>query len=205
MTRWPISYQLLGEAQEHYQKKYQKIEVPWVVPAPYTEATRPEGASSNSVVVDGKGDVGSWVSSAEQSFLQMMVEGKLCPDVQYMAISPCYRFGDNQNHDRYHFDEFMKLELFEFGVAPDFHRLMGDAETFFQSKLGDRVYLDIIGDGSIDLAYLSPDDNLIELGSYGTRTMELLGKSYTWAYGTGVAEPRLSQCLIQHEVPYESA
>ena len=38
----------------------------------------------------------------------------------------------------------------------------------------------------------------LELGSYGIRPPQCAGRTLRWVYGTGVAEPRLSQVIAEH-------
>jgi hypothetical protein len=37
-----------------------------------------------------------------------------------------------------------------------------------------------------------------ELGSYGIRRAQFAGRTLRWVYGTGAAEPRLSQVIVEH-------
>lgn len=184
----PIDWWLLGKAQDFYQRRgYQYVEVPWAVRPEITQVTIPHWVDPFSLT-DLDLDL---VGSAEQSFLQMMWDGRLLPG-RYCAISPCFR---REPHlDDLHQLHFMKLELIDFN-PPDldqaFLDIVGDAHRFMGSYM--QVKLRQIEDDEsgprrqYDLESLGG----IELGSYGVRNA---GRTY-WVYGTGIAEPRFSYVL----------
>lgn len=174
-----INYELIGSAVKFYEMRgYQPIEMPWIANEKSMTATLPPGATITHC------DLGLLVGSAEQSFLQNVLEGKL--EGKYQATTPCFR---NDAEDELHQKYFMKTELFlNEDVGP--HTLKGviqDALKFFKSQ---KVESEVkqLGHNMFDIV-----DNIfgIELGSYGIREFE----GHQWIYGTGCAEPRLSTIL----------
>ncbi len=127
-----------------------------------------------------------FVGSAEQGFIKDYQE--LESGCYYFAISPCVRIGDF-NRSSFHQPYFLKLELFYKGKNKEdneiaLKKIMDDAFAFFsQFKTPTTLKKE---DGSFDL-----EINQIEVGSYGIRD----SAPYFFVYGTGVAEPRLSQAL----------
>jgi hypothetical protein len=142
------------------------------------------------------------VGSAEQSFIQMMLDGDLKPGC-YMAVTPCWRDDElDELHQRY----FMKVELIDYMpydsfLASPYMACM--AEHFFNKIMGIEAKYAWIQDGQRTEEF--PNDLIgeqcdivhdgIELGSYGIRGFEFDGRKHIWVYGTGCAEPRLSYVL----------
>ena len=146
---------------------YEYIEVPWIVSLEAIRST-----------FDGeplKSKEGCLVGSAEQSFVQMMIDGKLKAG-RYIAATPCFR---NEIYDNTHFPYFFKLELIHF-LEKSLDDCICLSASFFNRYTSVSVVDTNIGK---DL-YV----NDIEVGSYGVREF---GKFY-WTYGTGLAEPRFS-------------
>lgn len=175
-----INWLRIGRAVRFYQDRgYNYVEVPWVVPRRITEATVPP--SSRIYSVDDNADL---VGSAEQSFLWLAERGELCHR-HLVAVSPCFR-GDTLSP--IHQNTFMKVELFCSQAADtDLRSLVHDARDFFRSE-GVPVQC-------VDTSALTGTENSVdlqvegvEIGSYGIRSQNGL----TWAYGTGLAEPRFS-------------
>ena len=140
------------------------------------------------------------VASAEQSYLQLMKEGKL-PEGKYVATTPCFR--DEPTVDELHQFYFLKTELIEVGyhsaTPPDenLENMIHDAVSFFEQFLSVRVERTAIGKDIVDV------ERGVELGSYGIRTHQFSPDcTAQWIYGTGVALPRLSYVLSTQKKGY---
>lgn len=178
-----IDWALVGRAVDFYQNRgFKYVEVPWMVSTEAVCATLPDGKSLFSV-----GRPNSWlVGSAEQSFLQMMIDGVLPAD-RYVAASPCFR---DDPVDDLHAKTFFKVELIdvmsETTKKVDARGLltlgvMNAARSFFVESVFGLEVINTVGGFDITL-------NNIEIGSYGYREH----KGHSWIYGTGLAEPRFS-------------
>lgn len=193
--------QNLANALDFYQRKgYELIEVPWMVPYEAIQVTLPKNKKSFSVAAayDYHGEL---VGSAEQSFIYLMMEGRLKPGQRYVAMTPCFR---DDKEDATHQRWFYKVELFT-GYMPE-HKIAintlrdhiefftTDAEEYFNKCLDIEDYLEV---RSVPGCSMDIEINGIEVGSYGYRTHE----GYAWVYGTGCAEPRLTYALKQGHVP----
>lgn len=196
-----INYQHLTQAQDYYRiRGYKPMEVPWLVGYDTVNLTCPPGGIYYCPVDNHESDsLGYLVASAEQSFIQLALDKEFLRG-NYQAITPCWR-GDKIDvwHQRY----FVKLELIRYlgreqvskDVAfEDLHTMLDDAIAFFTSFIPSVVIpvesgmpgLDVFG-STFDIV---SDYPRVELGSYGVRYHKDVG---TWIYGTGCAEPRLSQ------------
>lgn len=154
---------------------YRYIEVPWLVGEEAYSITSPPDKEREWF----RTHKGHPVASGEQSFLELLLKGK---DVgKAVCCTPCFR--SEPVLDELRHLHFMKVELIS---APDvdFGTLMLDAWKFLESEGLVVEWMKQI-DGSIDLVEKITG---IELGSYGVRNTE----SFTWSYGTGLAEPRYS-------------
>ena len=208
-SRHPLDWTLLGRAAAFYESHgFTYIEVPWLVRSEITEITKPAGAENFSA------PHGDLIGSAEQSFIQMMVDGKLPPGRWY-TITPCFR--DEPVVDDLHQTHFMKLELID---TLNIHRywtykgstrvrgpndrskplcqtaehamgiLISLVQQFIRQEVGD---LPLTVETQRDPKHrLNEQEDImygdVELGSYGIRHH----KPHTWVYGTGCAEPRWS-------------
>lgn len=176
----PIDWSILSAATAYYAALgYHAIEVPWIVPRTTSEMTMPMGCEP---ITTPQGDL---IGSAEQGLLQLALTKGLTAGL-YMATSPCFR---NDVVDAIHGKHFMKVELMILKPEVSFEdrdRLVRDASGF----LSQHASIDVIdvGDGQRDIVCRNTG---IELGSYGVRSAQ----GIHWAYGTGVAEPRLSTVL----------
>ena len=181
-----IDYQILANAIAFYsQKGFNEISVPWIVSKYISDITMPADRTATfarTKCIEYVDPV--LVGSAEQSFLQLRLDGNL-PDGKYQATSPCFR----DESDDTHFPYFMKNELIVIrnsGVedADEFckeHLLMPAYE--FMRSINSSVYI-VQTDAGWDI--MKGD---LELGSYGYRYHASIGY---WFYGTGVALPRIS-------------
>lgn len=179
------SWTVLNEAIENYQSLgFKYIDTPWVVDPEIAKITCPEWGALEMI-----GDK-CLVASAEQGFLQLQSEGKL-DGTNYVSCGPCFRPGD-EGRSEFHQPYFMKVELFV--RCPN-----KDVAIFAAKELVTRarnfMHLDCkivkLGDKEWDLEL-----NGLEVGSYGARYHDLVGH---WAYGTGVALPRLTQAIAHKE------
>ena len=183
-----ISYKLLADAGDFYASAgYRPVAAPWVVSKEVMDITAPEWAACYPLA-----DEGLLVASGEQSFLQLLTNGKLAPG-KWQCTTPCFR-GDElaELHHRY----FMKLELISTRstTKSELSRAVNLCNRFFKSYLPCNV---VPTSRSEDIAgYDIVTDGGIELGSYGIREHPKVGR---WLYATGCAEPRLTQA-ISHEI-----
>lgn len=173
----PIDWMLIVDATRFYAHGgFQHVEVPWVVPPPVTAATIPPGIEARRT------QDGDLIGSGEQGLLALAVEGRLGPGL-YQTTTPCFR---NDAVDHLHGKHFMKVELMHLADKPDVTRLVDAAMVFFASLIP--VQIAHMNDGGLDIV---DERTGMELGSYGVREWQ----GIRWAYGTGVAEPRLSTAL----------
>ncbi len=176
-----IDYGLIADAVKFYQgRNYVLFDVPWVVNKEAYHATKPPEAADLYVF--------NWDSylaaSGEQSFIEMMLKGR---DLKRaICVTPCFR---DDKTDDIHRKTFMKVELIKADEVSTAHlfSVMHDAMAFFERYLYD-VKIKETGPQSFDLVC---KESRTELGSYGIREF----KNLKWIYGTGLAEPRLSQVL----------
>ena len=169
----PINYRRVADAIEFYQEKgFQYVEVPWIISLGAKKHTYPHKSSF---------DLGgaTLTGSAEQSIIDAMSRGKTFDKV--VMATPCFRDDD---YDDIHFPSFFKVELFAMGE--DYIQLIEAAKGFFTSIGIATEMIKNENPQSIvehDLTYKG-----VEIGSYGLREF----RSNKYAYGTGLAEPRLS-------------
>lgn len=182
-----INWRLISDATEFYaDRQFQLIETPWRVAVSVALETMPPFGRAFTCSSESSG-FQVLVGSAEQGFLQ--ISDSLVPGKCYQSVSPCFR--DERELSDIKFRDFVKVELIS--VAPsdpesEARRLASVARSFLKS-VGVDVKLQETDIGW-DLTL-----NGIEVGSYGFRTASLPAGKFTWAYGTGCAEPRLSQAI----------
>lgn len=195
------------EAREYYESKgFAYIDVPWAVSREAIMLTRPPHVKGEPFSLEAGGKLLYPVASAEQSFLQMRLDGQLTSAAfqSYCAITPCFR--NEPVLDDQHQPYFMKLELISWVPSNgkiieqeiQMHRMIDDARKFFEAE---GLETDIIAntEGLRDplavegLAYdITSYRTNVEVGSYGIREHASVGR---WIYGTGIAEPRFSYAL----------
>lgn len=184
-----INWHILSQALSFYKDLgYRYIEVPWMVSEEATKITAPK---NKPLLTTMEKDLvwGFPVGSAEQGFLQLMLDGKL-PKGRYVSCSPCFR--NQEKDDEYHFPQFMKVELFNnYDASYEALEKMLDNAMEFLSFYVD-VNIKVMSDENEPATAIDLIANGIELGSYGIGKY----KEYEWVYGTGVAEPRLSQVYV---------
>jgi hypothetical protein len=187
-----INYDRIGKAQAFYNAiGYKNLDVAWIVSPKAVQVTKPP--NNNMFEIPG---CGVCVGSGEQSFIEMMIQGKLDPG-RFQCTTPCFR--DEEKYTDITRMSFMKTELIWY--IPDdpkaalnivFNNAMS---CFFELSYVDTFEIIQTKEG-LDIYY-----NAIELGSYGVREWE----GHTWVYGTGLAEPRFTIALMrQHEKAIES-
>jgi hypothetical protein len=174
-----IHWDILAQSIDFYDRMgFAYVEAPWIVSDEAINVTLPPEHKVTRC------DAGPLVGSAEQSFIQLALDGSLQPG-RYVAATPCFR---DDPPDALHQRYFFKVELIEFGKedrAP--HLAVRDmAETaliFFRGLPEGRDAEIVSTPQGLDIELRG-----IELGSYGHRQHENL----YWIYGTGFAEPRFS-------------
>lgn len=196
-----IDYSKISEAITHYRRAgYDYVEVPWLVSRESIDVTKPPHVSSLvaaelSVRTGGLGfEWGHFVGSGEQSFIEIRDKGDLLIGAKRCCATPCFR--DEQKLDDLHRRYFFKVELIEVvhpksDCEPLLERMISIAEAFFSFYVPIRR---VKTDEGFDIQLDEPK-NPVELGSYGVREI----KGFKWIYGTGCAEPRLSQAEWIHE------
>ena len=186
-----IDYEILANSIKHYKKRgFERIEAPWWVSQEIMDITRPPGAEDYFIPKNKK----CLVASGEQSFLYMANKGRL-PKGKYQTITPCFR---DESIGILHKKGFMKNELIiaDSQKKQDLDDIIMSAREFFEQYI-DKKKLVIKKEPAFkaSLNYdivLKAKDQEIELGSYGIRKAPF----FSWIYGTGVAEPRLSRALM---------
>jgi hypothetical protein len=179
-----IDYMKIATAVEHYKTLgYEYIEAPWLVGRETIDVTKPPDSQYFDTLF------GHLVGSGEQSFIH--IRSHLEPGHKYQCVTPCFR---DDVTDEFHRMYFMKLELIEVmgGKEEDdeeeaLEDMIDDAWEFFSLYAREESMETVDNEDGTDI-----EINGIEVGSYGVRTYG----GFTWAYGTGVAEPRLSAALI---------
>lgn len=172
--KYEVDLPLIMDAVSYFDKLgYTPTSVPYIIEKRYTDLTKPEG------VHDQKEHLGlSYVASAEQSFIKMLLEGDhVMRQPCLQALTPCFR--PELNLSDSHQQIFLKLELF---IKGDYtKKVLADVQEFYIFKGFDVKIVETHDGYDLEL-------NGIEIGSYGTREVE--GNVFT--YGTGLAEPRFS-------------
>lgn len=176
-----IDYAKITDAIDFYKRLgYAPYDLPWTANLDAIKVTiPPDFHATNS-------DIGYLIGSAEQGFLDCVANKGL--KGMFQATTPCFR---DEKEDRIHRKYFIKTELFI--NAPGLVNLetldtmLGDAIRFFQQYT--HTTFKQTGAESYDVL---DHKTGIELGSYGIGRHPKYGE---WLYGTGVAEPRLSNVL----------
>lgn len=173
-----IDYGKIAKAIKHYTELgYEYIEVPWLVSQETMNVTAPSDRRLFDTFA------GSLVASGEQSFIEIR---KTLKRGKYLCATPCFR--DEQSIDELHRQYFFKVELINVGPRHQgaaAMQLLFDAWKLFHNYWPvDTVKTDIGWDLNI---------GEVEVGSYGYREHD----GFAWAYGTGIAEPRLSQAVVK--------
>ena len=177
-----IDYGKIAKSIAYYQALgYEYVDAPWLVSKEAMSHTTPSWAKRFQTFNDHV-FLGELVASGEQSFLY--IRENLKERGKYVCATPCFRA--EPNPDELHRREFFKVELIH--VQPKMplystEKLLTDAWGFFKQYWPTDVVKTEIGKD------LFIGD--VEVGSYGFREIE----GFNWIYGTGCAEPRLTQAL----------
>lgn len=174
-----INWARLGRAFDIFVASgYAPINVPWFVPKDVQLITCPYPENIMEV-----GHHGALIGSAEQAFIHMTLNGEIAKG-RYVALTPCFR---DEPEDATHSKTFMKIELYATGLDlhAEMNRMIADAMAVM-IELGGVVPDKIQTREGWDL-----DINGVETGSYGVRA----ARNISWAYGTGLAEPRFSYAI----------
>ena len=183
-----ISYRKVGKAIKRYEKLgYSYVDTPWTVSEKAIRATLPtdrHGFSLISPLING----GRLVGSAEQGFIQLMIDQAIRPG-RYVTAGPCFR--DEPVVDDHHQYSFFKVELINLN-----YRVCGFNDDHVLGMA--RHAMDVVNHlyGRLpELKSTSEGYDLVvdevEIGSYGIRTFA----GFEWVYGTGLALPRTPQAM----------
>jgi seryl-tRNA synthetase len=171
------------------QREYRYFEVPWAISEEAISITATEARWRDIALTP----FGYLVGSAEQSFLQMVLDQRISRG-KYVACSPCFR--PCETVDLLHRQHFMKVELFRNDELDDV-ALTDMREDAFDFATLELTYAHT-GLATTGLHWTATSEGMdldlgaVEIGSYGRREHPLVGG---WLYGTGVAEPRFSTAL----------
>lgn len=180
-----IDYNLLNNSTIYYENfGYKRIEVPWTVSKAVDEITKPSEIPSFELKHNSK----CLVASGEQSFLYLYLK-EFLPKGKFQTITPCFRY---ENFDFLHSKYFMKNELIitDDVSGDNLTKIVDVSLAFYRSYIPKaepkitKIGWDIEVEGK-------------ELGSYGIRECEFL----KWIYGTGCAEPRMSNLIKLYGIP----
>jgi hypothetical protein len=176
-----VDWNLISKSVNYYVNRgFQYQETSWIVPRSTSLITCPSVDNIFPTMHDQ-----SLVGSAEQGFLQLVLDGQLPTDKAFVSAGPCFR---NEMVDRYHQHQFFKVELFLHSL--DQETAAASAKNFLNQAYGFMVLHSNTQPNIVDEGFgWDININGIEVGSYGYRYQEELG---FWAYGTGLAEPRFS-------------
>jgi hypothetical protein len=175
-----IRYDLIAQALDFYKGLgYREINVPWHVRTEVSDITCPSPDRAYPF------ENGVLVGSAEQSMIQMALDGELVQGLSYVTVTPCFR--NEPELDRYHQKYFMKVELFHFGINYQAYRLIRhDAFQFLKSLTAKTI--DVV---EYDGRNSDMEIDGVEIGSYNFRSMN----GVTWTCGTGLALPRFTKVM----------
>lgn len=181
LTKLSIDATLLTKAQNYYaQQGYVDTPTPWLIEKEAYMATVPDGHED----MLWQSPHGTYhVASAEQGFIQMMLDGEPIP-LRAQSTSPCYR--GEPVYDSLHQPFFYKLELYSADISDQAldHMITSARGLFASLNIATRIVQ--TGERAYDI---ETAESHIELGSYGYRTY----RDHEWLYGTGIALPRAAQ------------
>ena len=212
----PIDYHILDDSLYYYRSQgFEYKEVPWIIDEKISNITKPEDRenfhiSQNKVLV----------ASGEQSFLQLIHDQKLGYG-KYVTLTPCFRDETvDETHKQYFMKTELMIYDHVDNLIRIFADTLYQCIQFFKSytnvklihiptnKESEDLGINQIKEFIKDLHNNLPDQGIDEfytfdildkhtsreLGSYGIRTTMISDmRMIQWFYGTGCAEPRLSQ------------
>lgn len=191
-NRWinypPMNWFNLVDAIGHYKRcGYEYVEVPWAVSEQTAFMTMPKDATPIYWELNNERKI--LVGSAEQGFLE--IRDTLKPNQLYCSVSPCFR-GEKSVQPGFRQLTFMKVELFCLTEDKNImFIMMRDALRFFYVK----TRLEQLKTSNINADQCDIELKGKEIGSYGVRKV----KNVSWAYGTGLAEPRFTELMKNEE------
>lgn len=184
-----INYKILNDSIEYYEHfGFIRVESPWTVSEQIDDITRPPEALSFQLKHNNK----CLVASGEQSFLYLYLKNFL-PKGQFQTVTPCFRY---ESFDFLHTKYFMKNELIKTDVVTkaELDKMIKTALGFYSKYFSKDLLKVVESESGFDIILETDFD--YELGSYGIRKCEFL----KWIYGTGCAEPRLSNLIANHGI-----
>lgn len=208
----PISWLNVSKAISWYESLgYTYVEMPWTASEEAVLATKPLDRlpcciveESPQAVREGTGGAKHLIGSAEQGFIDMMLDGRIVPGILgpnlYVAATPCFR---SDEVDLLHQKTFFKVELCsisKYDTVREYREVMLDAFDFMASLLPEDEARNLTP-VKVSKTQTDLELNGIEVGSYGIRKCTIGGKRLQWTYGTGLAEPRFSIAAKQPEAP----
>lgn len=168
---------LIADAQRYYAEYgYVDTATPWLVGELAYRATLPP--EHDDFVWQAPNSL-YHVASAEQGFIQLMVDGKVIPK-KAQSATPCFR--GEPNYDSQHWPYFYKLELYSAETSDTALAEMVTCARGLFTRLGIETRVVSTGERMCDIETIDG----VELGSYGER----LFMGHRWLYGTGLALPR---------------
>lgn len=185
-----VNYQTVSRAISLYASKgYKYVDTPWYVTAAAMSATLPSDRVGFSMWHPELPHDKFLVGSAEQGFLQLMLDGTIQPG-SYCSAGPCFR--DEPTVDELHRYSFFKLELIKIYAANEVPELLDvwkiahlvkdvHADLYWLGEKSKKQLRVVKTDVGYDLELAG-----VEVGSYGLREHN----GHRWLYGTGLALPR---------------
>lgn len=187
---------------------FNEIDLSWVVKEDISNLTKPTNRKNFSF------KNGVLVASGEQSFIEKMINEEIVDNKWYIGTTPCFR--DEEIVDNTHFNYFTKIELFSCGNNwnwvlnecghPGLSKIFADFAFKNYLEIAPFLNLKIIPTSEAINSYDIIDEKTgIELGSYGTRIMDIIDNEleldgeFQWTYGTAIAEPRFSYVCKQYK------
>jgi len=194
-TFYPIDWARIADAIAFYKRQgFEYIELPYFVTKDVSRVTTTLGIVYSPSVRFGMDLVGS----AEQAFISLLNKGKLETHKKYVACTPCFRAEDK--FDELHQLHFMKVELFiPLDTSEDDDKLQSLMDEIARPAF--HFMEQAVSPHKDQLEIVSTPTGFdfelggIEVGSYGARVTKKLGPTLSWMYGTGLAEPRMSQAI----------
>ncbi len=186
-----ISYQTVSRAISLYSSGgYKYVDTPWYVTSKTLTATLPRERQGFSMWHPELPHDKYLVGSAEQGFLQLMLDGKIEPG-SYSSAGPCFR--DEPVVDELHRYSFFKLELIKIYKPTEVPELLDVWKLAnFAKRTHEDLYYVFSDKSRQQLRVIKTEQGYdlelagVAVGSYGRR--EHAG--HRWLYGTGLALPR---------------
>lgn len=183
-----INYRRVAKAIKKYQKmRYTYVDTPWLVSEEAMRATLPSDREGFELRTTNL-NAGKLVGSAEQGFIQLMLDDNIRPGC-YVSAGPCFR--DEPVVDKLHSYTFFKVELIQIQGQALFDSKLTNSDARVMANDVDTVLYEMYGPGASVIKTADGWDievEGVEVGSFGVREY----KNHRWVYGTGLALPRTS-------------